>query len=318
MKRLALLIAALALLAMHGAAAAQVKRVGVLGNEPWGPIEGLRDGLHQLGYVEGKTLLIDYRWSLGRPDMLATLAAELVNTKPDVIVTVGTPAVLAAKKATTTIPIVMGLIGDPVGAGIVTNIGRPGGNITGVAVLAAELEPKRLEMLKELIPNLSSVAILTNATNPYGALAIKHAERGAQELRLKLQVVAASGPADLDKALANLARDKPQAVLVPADQFLLTQRVRIAEHMARHRIPSAYTYREHVEAGGLFSYSTNYHESFRRSAVYVDKIIKGAKAGDLPIEQVDRFDLVLNASTAKALGLAIPPTLLPRVDRVIH
>lgn len=318
LKKLALLVAALALLTVPGAAAAQVKRVGVLGNEPWGPIEGLRDGLRQLGYVEGKTVLIDYRWSLGRPDMLATLAAELVNSRPDVIVTIGTPAVLAAKKATTTIPIVMGLIGDPVGAGIVTSIARPGGNITGVSVLAAELEPKRLEMLKELVPNLSRVSILTNATNPYGALAIKHAERGAQELRLKLHVVPVSSAADLDKALENLARDKPQAVLVPADQFLLTQRVRIAEHMARHHIPSAYTYREHVEAGGLFSYSTNYHESFRRSAAYVDKILKGVKAGDLPIEQVDRFDLVFNASAAKALGLAIPPTLLPRVNQVIQ
>jgi putative ABC transport system substrate-binding protein len=318
MNMLALLAATVALLAAPVSAAAQAKRVVVLGNEPWAPIDGLRDGLRQLGYLEGKTVQIDYRWSLGRPDQLGILAAELVNTRPDVIVTVGTPAVLAAKKATTTIPIVMGLIGDPVGAGIVANIARPGGNITGVSVLAAELEPKRLEVLKELIPNLSQVTILTNASNPYGALATKHAERGAENLRLMLDVVSVRGAADLEEGLAALARHKPQAVLVPADQFLLTQRVRIAEHMTRHRIPSAYTYREHVEVGGLFSYSTNYHESFRRSAVYVDKIVKGAKPGDLPIEQVDRFDLVLNASTAKALGVAIPPTLLLRVDEVIQ
>lgn len=189
---------------------------------------------------------------------------------------------LAAKRATTTIPIVMGLIGDPVGAGIVTNIARPGGNITGVSVLAAELEPKRLEVLKEPIPGLSRVAILGNASNPYGAIAISHAERGAERLGVKLDVISVRGAGDLDEALSHLTRQRPHAVLVPADQLLLTQRTRIAEYMARNRLPSAYTYCEHIEAGGLFSYSTNYYESFRRSAAYVARILKGARPGDLP------------------------------------
>lgn len=195
----------------------KMPRIGVLGNEPWAPIDGLRDGLRQLGYVDGSTITIDYRWSHGRPEQLAALAAELVAVRTDVIVTVATPAVLAAKRATTTIPIVMGLIGDPVGSGIVTNIARPGGNITGVSVLSAELEPKRLEMLKQLVPGLSRVAILGNATNPYGAIAIKYAERGAENIRVKLDVVSVRGAADLDGALSNLTRLRPQAVLVPGD-----------------------------------------------------------------------------------------------------
>jgi putative ABC transport system substrate-binding protein len=305
-------------LAAEAQQAGKTPRIGVLANEPWAPIDGLRDGLRQLGYVDGRTISIDYRWSHGRPEQLAGLAVELVNARTDVIVTVGTPAAFAAKRATTTIPIVMGLIGDPVGAGIVTNIARPGGNITGVSVLAAELEPKRLEVLKELVRGLSRVAILANATNPYGAIAIRHAERGAESLGLKLDVISVRGATELDEALSNLTRQRPQAVLVPADQLLLTQRTRIAEHMTRNRLPSVYTYREHVEAGGLLSYSTNYYESFGRSAAYVDKILKGANPGDLPIEQVDRFDLVINLKTAKALGLTIPPSLLARTDRVIE
>jgi putative ABC transport system substrate-binding protein len=312
----------MSLLAAPRAAEAQspgkTARIGVLANEPWAPIDGLQDGLRQLGYVDARTITIDYRWSHGRPEQLVALAAELVNAKTDVIVTVGTPAVLAAKRVTTTTPIVMGLIGDPVGSGIVTNIARPDGNITGVSVLAAELEPKRLEVLKELVRGLSRVAILGNATNPYGAIAIKHAERGAQSLGVKLDVISVRGAADLDEALSTLTRQRPQAVLVPADQFLLTQRTRIAESMTRYRLPSAYTYREHVEAGGLVSYSTNYYESFRRSAAYVDKILKGVKPGDLPIEQVDRFELIINLKTAKVLGLTIPPSLLLRVDHVIE
>jgi putative ABC transport system substrate-binding protein len=212
----------------------------------------------------------------------------------------------------------MGLIGDPVGAGIVTNIARPGGNVTGVSVLAAELEPKRLEVLKELVPGLSRVTILRNASNPYGVIATRHAEGRAERLGLKLETISVRGADDLEEALSNLTRQRPQAVLVPADQLLLAQRTRIAEYMARNRLPSAYTYREHVEAGGLVSYSTNYDESFRRSAVYVDRIVKGARPGDLPIEQVDRFDLVINLKTATALGLTIPPSLLAQADRVIE
>jgi putative ABC transport system substrate-binding protein len=296
---------------------ARVPRIGVLASEPWAPIDGLRDGLRRLGHVDGRTISMDYRWSRGRSEQFAVLAAELVNARVDVIVTVGTPAVLAAKRATATLPIVMGLIGDPVAAGVVTSIAKPGGNVTGVSVLAAELEPKRLEVLKELVPGLSRVAVLENASNPYGAIAIKHAGRGAESLGIKLDVISVRGAADLDEALSSLSRQRPQAVLVPADQLLLTQRTRIAEHLTRHRLPSAYTYSEHVEAGGLLSYSTNYYESFRRSALYVDKILKGTKPGDLSIEQVDRFHLVINVRTARALGLTIPPSLRLRADQLL-
>jgi putative ABC transport system substrate-binding protein len=296
----------------------RVPRVGVLANEPWSPIDGLRDGLAQSGYVDGKTVTIDYRWSRGRPEQLAAMVEELLKAKTDVIVTVGTPPVLAAKRATSTVPIVMGLIGDPVGAGVVSNIARPESNVTGVSVLAAELEPKRLEVLKELIPGLSRVAILGNAGNPYSAIAIKHAERGAENLGLKLTVTLVRSAADLDDGLADLVRQRPQAVLIPADQMLLSHRARIADYLNRNHLPSAYTYREHVEAGGLLSYSTNYYESFRRSAGYVAKILKGAKPGDLPIEQVDRFDLVLNLKTAKALGLTIQQPFLVRADQVMQ
>lgn len=298
--------------------ARKVWRIGVLANEPWRPIDGLRDGLRQLGYTEGQGLSFEYRWFRGQAAQLPALAADLVRLNPDVIVTVATPATLAAKQATVTIPIVMGLIGDPVGAGIVSSIARPGGNVTGVSVLAAELEPKRLELLKELLPNLSRVGVLGNATNPYSAIAMKHAQRGAPSLGLTLEFVAVRGVHDLDEAFSSLTRQRPEAILVIADQLLLTQRARIADYMIRSRLPSAYTYREHVEAGGLFSYSTNYYESFRRASTFVDKILKGAKPGDLPIEQTDRFELVINFKSAKALGLTVPPSMLLRVDQVIE
>ncbi len=298
--------------------ARKVWRIGVLANEPWRPIEGLRDGLRQLGYIEGQTLSFEYRWFRGEAAQLPALAADLVRLNPDVIVTVATPATLAAKQATATIPIVMGLIGDPVGAGIVTSIPRPGGNVTGVSVLAAELEPKRLELLKELLPALSRVGVLGNATNPYGAIAMKHAQGGAPSLGLTLELVAVRGASDLDEAFSSLTRHRPGAILVVADQLLLAQRTRIADYMTRSRLPSAYTYREHVEAGGLFSYSTNYYEAFRRAATLVDKILKGAKPRDLPIEQADRFELVINVKTAKSLGLTIPPSVLLRADQVIE
>jgi len=312
----------LGLLAMPFVADAQqagrVWRIGVLANEPWPPIEGLREGLRQLGYTEGQTLSFEYRWFQGRAERLPALAADLVRLKVDVIVTVATPATLAAKQATPTIPIVMGLVGDPVGAGIVSSLARPGGNVTGVSVLAAELEPKRMELLKELLPNLSRGGVLWNPTNPYGVIATKHAQRAAQELGLSLDLVPVRAADDLDQAFSSLTRLRPEATVVIADQLLLSLRTRIADYMARSRLPTAYTYREHVEAGGLLSYSTNYYESFRRAATFVDKILKGAKPADLPVEQPMRFELVINMKTAKALGLTIPQSILIRADKVIE
>jgi putative tryptophan/tyrosine transport system substrate-binding protein len=310
-------LAALALLPVH-AQTGKAWRVAVLGIEPWVAIDGLRDGLGELGYIEGRNLTIEYRWAEGKQERLSEHVAELVRRKADVIVTVGTPAVLAAKKGAPATPVVMGLAGDPVGAGIVTSLSRPGGNVTGVSVLASELEPKRLELLKRLLPNLTKVGVLGNAKNPYSHGALKQAQRGAQALGLTLEPALVAGPAELDAAFESLVRARCEAVLVVADQMLLSHRQRIADLATRHRLPSGFTYREHVEAGGLFAYSTNYRESFRRSASYVDKVLKGAAPGTLPIEQVDRFELVLNTRTAKALNMNVPQALLLQVDQVIQ
>jgi len=307
----------MALCGRNAIAQRKVWRVGVLANEPWKPMDGLREGLRRHGYVEGQNLILDYRWFQGDGARLPKLAAELVEQKVDVVVTVGTPAVLAAKKASSSVPIVMGLIGDPIAAGVVQSIARPGGNVTGVSVLAAELEPKRLETLKALLPGLQRVAVLGNATNQYTGIAMKHAQAKAAELGLQLQLHAVKGPGDLLATLEALAAARPQAVLVVADQFLLSQRANIAEFLSRMKLPSAHTYREHVEAGGLLSYSTNYFESFHRAAGYVDRIFKGSAPGMLAIEQVDRFELVINARTAGALGITIPPALRVRADQVI-
>ncbi len=322
--RVAALVFTLALSLLSAALAADAQpagkiwRIGVLANEPWRPIEGLREGLRQLGYTEGKTLTFEYRWSQGQADRLPALAADLVRLKVDVIVTVSTPATLAAKQATATIPIVMGIVGDPVGAGIVSSLARPGGNVTGVSTLGAELEPKRLELLKELLPNLSRVGVLWNPTNPYGVIAVQHAQRAAQTLGLSLDLVPVRAADDLDRAFSSLSRLRPAATLVIADQLLLSHRTGIADYMARSRLPTASTYREHVEAGGLLSYSTNYYEAFRRAATFIDKILKGAKPTDLPVEQPTKFELVINLKTAKALGLTIPQSLLFRADQIIE
>jgi ABC-type uncharacterized transport system substrate-binding protein len=225
---------------------------------------------------------------------------------------------LAAKQATTTIPIVMGMVGDPIGAGIVSSLARPGGNVTGLSVLAAELEPKRLELLKEVLPNLARVGVLWNPTNPFGVIAVQQAQRAAQTLGLSLDLVPVRAAHELDHAFSSLTRLRPEAMLVISDQLLLSQRTRIADHMARSRLPTAFTYREHVEVGGLLSYSTNYYAAFRRAATFVDKILQGTKPADLPVEQPMTFELVINLKTAEALGLTIPPTLLFQADEVIR
>jgi ABC-type uncharacterized transport system substrate-binding protein len=296
----------------------KVWRIGVLANEPWSAIDGLRDGLRQAGYVDGQTIRLEYRWFQGRPERLPTLAADLVRMNVDVIVTVASPATLAAKHTTTIIPIVMNAVGDPVGARIVPSLAHPDGNVTGVSFLAAELEPKRLELLKESMPNRSRVGVLWNPTNPYNVIATKNAQRAAPALGLSLELVPVRSADDLDRAFATLARFHPEATLVIADQVLLSQRQRIAEYMTRNRLPIVSSYREHVDAGGLLSYATNSYESFRLVATFVDKILKGAKPADLPVEQPTKFELVVNMKTAKALGLTIPPSLLLRADHVIE
>jgi putative tryptophan/tyrosine transport system substrate-binding protein len=292
-------------------------KIGVLANEPWPPLEGLRHGLWDLGYVEGKSHRFEYRFAQGRAERFPALASELVNLPVDVIVAWGTPASLAAHKATSTIPIVMSA-GDPIGAGIVSSLARPGGNVTGMSVQMAEQEGKRLELLKKVLPSFSRVAVLSNPSNPYCVIAVREAQLGATALGLQFELVEASDSHNLDDAFLKLSRVRPDAVLVVADPFLAGERTRIAEQMVKIRLPSIFSYHEHVVAGGLMTYTTNYYDVFRREGLFIDKIFKGAKPGDLPVQQPTKFDLVINLKTAKALGVEIPPTLLALADEVIE
>jgi putative ABC transport system substrate-binding protein len=292
--------------------------IGILAIEAWPPIDTFRQALNDLGYVEGKNVRFEHRYARGRNERFPELASDLVGLKVDVILTWGTEAALAAKQATATIPIVMGAIGDPSGSAIVTTLARPTGNVTAFSSLAAELEAKRLELLKEAVPGLSRVAILFDPTNRYTALALESARQGAQMLRASLTPYEARDTTTLEAALAKLTNDRPDALMVLADTFLVSQRGRIAQFALENRLPSVYTYREHVEAGGLLAYTPNYHDLFRRAATYVDRILKGARPGDLPIEQPTKFDLVINLKTAKALGLTVPLTLQAAADEVIE
>jgi putative ABC transport system substrate-binding protein len=286
--------------------------------EAWPPIDTFRKALGELGWIEGRNVVFEYRYAEGRNERFPEIAADLVGLKVDVIVTWGTQPALAAKRATPTIPIVMGAIGDPVAPGLVSNLARPGGNITGLSALTAELEEKRLEILKEVIPGLARVGLLVNPTNAYTAPALQRIRLAAQRLNVSLGVQEARDTTTLDGALERLTRERPDALMVLADPFLSFQRRRIAQWALKSRLPSVYTYREHAEVGGLIAYAPNYHDLFRRAATYVDKILKGAKPGDLPIEQATKFDLIINLKTAKALGLTIPPSLLVRADQVIE
>src|SRR5258707_6610073 len=310
-----------AALAWPGAVIAQAParlwKIGVLANEPWPPLEGLRNGLRDLGYVEGKSHRFEYRFAQGRAERFPALASELVNLPVDLIVAWGTPASLAAHKATSTIPIVMSA-GDPVGVGLVSGLARPGGNVTGMSVQMAEQEGKRLELLKKLLPDFSRVAVLSNPSNPYCVIAVREARLGATALGLQFDLVDASDPRGLDDAFLMLNRIGPDAVLVVADPFLAGEGARIAEQMIKSRLPSMYSYHESVVAGGLMTYTTNYYDIFRREGLFIDKIFKGAKPGDLPVQQPTKFELVINLKTAKALGLTIPPSLPALSDEVIE
>jgi putative tryptophan/tyrosine transport system substrate-binding protein len=296
----------------------KIVTIGILAIEPWPPIDTFRQALNDLGYIEGKNFRCEHRYAKGHNERLPELANDLVGLHVDVILTWGTDAVLAAKQATTTIPIVMGTVGDPLGSGIVTNLARPGANVTGSSSRAAELEAKRLQLLNEAVPGLSRVAILFNPTNRYMPLALQSARQGAQMLDASLAVYEVHDTATLDAAFVTLTKDRPDAVMVPADTFLVSQRSRIAQFAIENKLPSVYTFREHIEAGGLIAYTPNYHDLFRRAANYVDRILKGTKPGELPIEQPTKFHLLINLKTARALGLTMPPTLLARADEVIE
>ncbi len=302
--------------------AGKVFRVGYLGNssaslEP-DLVEALRQGLRNLSYVENQNIIIEYRWAEGRYDRFASLVADLIQHQVDVIVTAGTPGTLAAKQATRTIPIVMAVSADAVGAGLVDSLARPGANVTGLTTMVQELEGKRVELLKNIVPRLSRIAVLKNPANPVMAIVFNEARTAARALHVTLEPVDIRAVDEFENTFATIAKARPGAILVLADRFLLAERERIVIFAARKRLPAMYPYREFVTLGGLISYSPNYAESFRRAATYVDKILKGAKPGDLPIEQPTKFELVINLKTAKALGLTIPQSILVRADEVIQ
>ena len=302
--------------------AAKVPRIGFLGNSTAALEANLvgpfREGLRELGYVEGRNILIEYRWAEGKNERLPALIADLIALKVDVIVTAGTPAALAVKKATTSIPLVMAAVGDPIGVGLVASLARPGGNVTGLSAIAPELEGKRLELLREVVPRLSHIAVLWNPDNPFQPGSLKEARAAAQVLGIKVQLLGVRTAEDFPAAFAAILKERPDALLVLADRIFLHNRARIVDFEAKRRLPGMYPYRELVEAGGLMSFGPSYADMHRRAATYVDKILKGAKPADLPVEQPTKFDLVINLKTAKALGLTIPPSLLGRADEVIQ
>jgi len=283
--------------------------------------DAFRQGLRDLGYVEGRNLVIEYRSAEGKPDRLAVLAAELVALNIDVIVAPGTPQALAAKQATRTLPIVFATAADPVGSGLVTSLARPGGNVTGLSILAPALVGKRLELLTQALPGVSRVAVLWQPGGHDERTdndILKEAGVAARVLGVRLQFVEVRGPADFDRAFSDMTRARAGALTVLTGIMFLNERRRLVDLTAKNRLPAVYGGRDFVDAGGLLSYGPNLADLYRRAATYVDNILKGAKPGDLPVEQPTKFELVINLKTAKALGLTIPPSLLQRADQVIE
>jgi putative tryptophan/tyrosine transport system substrate-binding protein len=280
-------------------------------------VEALRQGLREHGYVEGKTIAIEYRFADGREERLPVLAAELVGLKVDLIFAPG-PALPAAMNATKTIPIVFTAIADPVGYGLVPNLARPGGHITGVSYMGVELNPKRLELLKAAVPRLKRVAALANPTHVAYQRLVKELADAAKRLWLELQVVDVREPEALEGAFGVMTKEHVGAAIVIQHGMFLFHQTQIAELALKSRLPTMYETRQFVQAGGLMSYAANRADTFRRAAVHVDKILKGAKPGDLPVEQPTKFELFINLKTAKALGLTIPPSVLARADQVIE
>jgi putative tryptophan/tyrosine transport system substrate-binding protein len=302
-------------------AMAKTPRIGLLRTNvreaPDPATDGFRQGLQELGYVEGQSIQLESRWAEGRPDRLSALAAQLVALNVDVIVTGGEQAIRAARQATRTIPIVMGASNDPVGAGLVASLGRPGGNITGMTILSGELSRKRLELLKDMLPRVSRIAVMYNPAFPGTALDLGQTRDAAQALGLTLEDVEVHRAADLETAVT-IVRQRVEAVVPLADPFFTAHRARILDLTARHRLPGMYYWREFAEAGGLMAYGPNLLDLYRRAAMHVDRILKGARPADIPVEQPTKFELVINLKTAKALGLRIPPSLLARADQVIE
>src|SRR3954447_4244864 len=276
------------------------------------------DGLREHGHVEGKTIAIEWKWGQDRIETLSGLAAELVRTNVDVIVTGGTFAAKALKTATATIPIVMAIIGDPVAVGLVNNLARPGGNLTGFSIVAPELGGKRLEMLREIVPNVSAVAVLLNSKNPQSQTELKEMRSAVQAMGLQLHPAEISSEDGLEDAFAAMRKVAVQALVVLTDPILFSQRKQIVELAGRIRLPAMYFFQGFAEEGGLVSYGPSDTDLFRRAASYVDRILKGAKPADLPIEQPTKFELFINLKAANALGIAIPESFLIRADKIIE
>jgi putative ABC transport system substrate-binding protein len=294
----------------------KIPRIGIIDDSPiW---NAFRHGLRDLGYLEGQNIAFEYRYAGGLPDRLAWVAVELVHRPVDLIATFGTPPTLAAKQATTTIPIVMMGVGDPVGAGLVSTLAWPGGNITGNTILSPEVAGKRLQLLKEVIPSLSRVAILWNPDNASHPAQLAELRVAAETLGINLLPVAVRSPAEFDSAFAAMVRDRPDAFLMTNDPFHQLSIGRIIDFLANNRLPGIFVTREVAVAGGFLSYGASLPDLFRRGASYAHKILQGTKPADLPVEQPVKFELVVNLKTAKAIGLSIPESFLLRVDEVIE
>ncbi|HEV2054551.1 MAG TPA: ABC transporter substrate-binding protein [Methylomirabilota bacterium] len=303
--------------------ASRVYRIGYLGSEPvLAPTNPVQEvfwaRLRELGYAEGRNLVVERRSTEGRNERYRALARELVNLKVDLIIAAGAPAAVAAKEATSTIPIVTVIVSDPVGARLIASLARPGGNVTGMSSAATDIPAKELELLKEVLPGLSRVAVLSNPTAPMHATFLKELEVAARTLRVRLQPIEVRTPKDIESAFAAITKERAEALILVDDPLMYQQRRRIADLAVRHRLPTVSFQRLYPEAGALMSYGASFADLFRRAATYVDKILKGAKPADLPVEQPTKFELVINLKTAKAFGLTIPQSLLQRADEVIQ
>ena len=310
-------------LAAEAQSAGKVYRVGYLtaGSLTANPLvlEAFRQGLRDLGWVEGQNIVIEYRSAEGRLDRLPDLAAELVRLKMDIIAATPTPAALAARNATGTIPIVGVSLTEPVALGLIASFARPGRNVTGVSYsVGADIFGKDLELLKEVVPKVRRVAVLSNPDGPAQPLTISNIKGAARSLGLQLLLLEARGPGDFDGAFAAMARERVGALFIVQDPAFIPHRARLTDLAVKKRLPSVFTQRADVEAGGLMSYGPNFPDMYRRAAIYVDKILKGAKPADLPVEQPTKFEFVINLKTAKTLGLTIPQPLLQRADEVIQ
>jgi putative ABC transport system substrate-binding protein len=322
--RLATLVALLLLAAALAAEAQQegTRRIGFLETSSPSPArvqlwETLRQRLRELGYLEGHNIAFESRFGEGKPDRLPRLVAELLALKVDVIVASGTPASLAAKQATRTIPIVMAQLADPVGAGLVASLGRPGGNVTGLTTQDADLSGKRLGLLLEVMPKVTRFALLVDETNPGTVLIARGTQVAARSAGVHLQSLGVRGPGELDRAFSAMREARAGALIVESSSMLFPWRAKLAELALKNGLPTMFAQREYAEAGGFMAYAADFSDLFRRAATFVDKILKGAKPADLPVEQPTKYDFVINLKTAKALGLTVPPPLLLQADKVI-